>query len=66
MSSPTPGNVTDRQMGAQKTGTGLFLDSTGLSFISDSDSPVSAFGQVPLLLLCHWLRNMEGRGVLIA
>lgn len=30
-----------------------------------TEIPVSAFGQVPRLL-CHWLRNMEGRGVLIA
>lgn len=53
-------------MGAQDERTGSFLDSTGLSFIADSDSPVSAFGQVPLLLLCHWLGNMEGSRVLIA
>lgn len=30
----------------------------------DAEIPVSAFGQVPWLL-CHWLGDMEGRGVLI-
>lgn len=30
-----------------------------------AEIPVGAFGQVPRLL-CHWLRNMEGRGVLVA
>lgn len=33
--------------------------------IGDSDSPVSAFGQVPRLLR-HWLRNVEWRGIVIA
>lgn len=60
------GNVTDGQTGAEMKGRDRFLVSAGLSFISDSDSPVGAFGQVPLLLLRHWLGNMEGRGVLIA
>lgn len=31
----------------------------------NTEIPVSAFGQVPLLL-CHWLWDMEGRGVLVA
>lgn len=30
-----------------------------------AEIPVGAFSQVPGLL-CHWLGNMEGRGVLIA
>lgn len=31
----------------------------------NTEIPVGAFGQVPLLL-CHWLWDMEGRGVLVA
>lgn len=41
----------DRQTdGSRDQSTGSFLVSTGFSLISDSDSPVSAFGQVPWLL----------------
>lgn len=60
-----PGNVAERQMGGKIKKTGSFLNSAGFSLIPNGDSPVGAFGQVPRLL-CHWLRNMEGRGVLVA